>query len=411
MRVVYFHQYFSTPQGAWSARSYEMARKLVERGHSLTVVCGVNKLSDPGVSGPVRRGWRGGTVDGICVRQVVVPYSNYLSVPRRAWVFLRVALKTVAFAMREDYDLFFATSTPLTAAIPGICAKLFRRKKFVFEVRDLWPEIPRQLGAIKNPIAFWVLSGLEWIAYRSADACVALSPGIEAGIRRRSRPDLPISMIPNVSDLDLFRSEKEASERFPGTEDRDFVCVFAGAHGEANGLDAVLAAAKLLHEDGNRDVKFVFIGDGKMKPELIRRADEAGLENCIFLDPVPREELARKLASADVGLMILANVEGFHYGTSPNKFFDYISAGLPVIVNYPGWLAALVTEQRSGLAVPPEEPGAFVDAVRELKSNPILARQMGERARELARSEFSLERLSNRFADFLESVVEKKGAV
>ena len=205
MRVVYFHQYFSIPQGAWSVRSYEMARKLVERGHSLTVVCGVNRLSDPGISGPVRRGWRSGTVDGICVKEVAMPYSNYLSVPRRAWVFLRVALKTLVFALRGDYDLFFATSTPLTAAIPGICAKLFRRKKFVFEVRDLWPEVPRQMGAIRNPIAFWSLLGLEWLAYRTADACVALSPGIEAGIRRRSRPDLPISMIPNVSDLELFR--------------------------------------------------------------------------------------------------------------------------------------------------------------------------------------------------------------
>ena len=408
MRILYFHQYFSTPQGAWSARSYEMARKLVERGHSLTVICGVNRLSDPGISGPVRRGWRSGTVDGICVRQVVVPYSNYLSVPRRAWVFLRVALKTVAFALRGDYDLFFATSTPLTAAIPGICAKLVRRRKFVFEVRDLWPDVPRQMGTIRNPVAFWALLGLEWLAYRTADACVALSPGIEAGIRRRSRPDLPISMIPNVSDLDLFRPGKEASERFAGTDDNDFVCVFTGAHGIANGLEAVLAAAKLLQQDGNRDVKFVFVGDGKQKPALIRQAEEAGLENCIFLDPVPREELARKLASADVGLMILANIEGFQYGTSPNKFFDYISAGLPVIVNYPGWLAELVTQQGSGLAVPPEEPGAFVEAVGELKSNPILARQMGERARELARSEFSLERLSNRFADFLEDVVAKK---
>ena len=411
MRVVYFHQYFSTPQGAWSARSYEMVRKLVERGHSLTVVCGVNRLSDPGISGPVRRGWRSGTVDGICVKQVAMPYSNYLSVPRRAWVFLRVALKATVFALRADYDLFFATSTPLTAAIPGICAKLFRRKKFVFEVRDLWPEVPRQMGAIRSPIAFWALLGLEWLAYRTADACVALSPGIEAGIRRRSPPDLPISMIPNVADLELFSPGREDSERFPGTDDDDFVCVFTGAHGIANGLEAVLAAAQLLRQDGNRDVKFVFVGDGKKKPELLRRADEAGLDNCIFLDPVPREELARKLAKADVGLMILANVEGFQYGTSPNKFFDYISAGLPVIVNYPGWLAELVTERNSGLAVPPEEPRAFVEAVRELKSSPILAREMGERVRELARSEFSLERLSNRFADFLEGVAAMKGIV
>ncbi len=336
-------------------------------------------------------------------------YSNYLSVPRRAWVFLRVALKAVAVALRGDYDLFFATSTPLTAAIPGICAKLFRRKQFVFEVRDLWPEVPRQMGAIRNPIAFWALLGLEWLAYRCADACIALSPGIEAGIRRRSRPDLPISMIPNVSDLELFKPEREDSECFLETNDDDFVCVFAGAHGIANGLDAVLAAAQLLHQDGIHDVKFVFVGDGKKKPELIRRADEAGLDNCIFLDPVPREELARKLSSADVGLMILANVEGFQYGTSPNKFFDYISAGLPVIVNYPGWLAELVTERKSGLAVPPEEPGPFVEAVLELKSNPILVREMGKRARELARNEFSLEQLSNRFADFLEGVVAKNG--
>ena len=106
MRIVYFHQYFSAPQGVWPTRSYEMARKLIEQGHSLTVVCGSNKLSDPGISGPVRRGWRSGTVDGICVRQVAMPYSNYLSVPRRAWVFLRVALKAVAFALCVGTTIF-----------------------------------------------------------------------------------------------------------------------------------------------------------------------------------------------------------------------------------------------------------------------------------------------------------------
>jgi len=172
----------------------------------------------------------------------------------------------------------------------------------------------------------------------------------------------------------------------------------------ANGLDAVLDAALVLKKRGNTRIRLVFIGDGKLKPELVARADREGLDNCLFLAPVNKRKLTAYLRGADAGLMILANVPAFYYGTSPNKFFDYIAIGLPVINNYPGWLAEMITRSECGIAVEPDNPEAFADALEKMAANPSLVNEMGLRARELAVSEFDREKLGDRFVDFLEKV-------
>jgi len=172
----------------------------------------------------------------------------------------------------------------------------------------------------------------------------------------------------------------------------------------ANGLDAVLDAALVLKKRGNTRIRLVFIGDGKLKPELVARAEREGLDNCMFLDPVNKRKLTAYLRGADAGLMILANVPAFYYGTSPNKFFDYIAIGLPVINNYPGWLAEMITRSECGIAVEPDNPEAFADALEKMATNPVLVKEMGLRARELAVSEFDRDKLGDRFVDFLEKV-------
>jgi len=180
------------------------------------------------------------------------------------------------------------------------------------------------------------------------------------------------------------------------------VAVFTGAHGIANGLDAVLDAARVLQERGRDDIVLAFIGDGKIKPHLIKRARSEGLNNCRFFDPMPKNRLNRVVSCCDAGMMILDDVPAFYYGTSPNKFFDYISSGLPVINNYPGWLADMIRENRCGLAVPPRDPEAFADALCRLADDTELRREYGKNARRLAEQAFSREKLSNQFADFLE---------
>lgn len=407
MHVLYFHQYFTTPSTAGGTRSYEMARQLIARGHEVTMVCarhGKDRLDLPGnPEDPVSKG----VIDDIKVIQFNLEYSNYMSLSQRALIFLRFALRSVSLAMRMDYDLVFATTTPLTAGIPGIFARCLRGKPFVFEVRDLWPELPRAMGVVTNPLVLAGMSALEWMSYRAASACIALAPGIRDGIARRSSQGSAIAIIPNGCDLELFQPGRREDLDLPGVRPTDCVAVFTGAHGIANGLDAVLDAAGVLLRRGRKDIILAFIGDGKLKPTLAARAQSEGLENCQFIDPIPKNQLNRIMSCCDIGLMILDDVPAFYYGTSPNKFFDYISSGLPVLNNYPGWLADLIHKHRCGEAVPPRDPEAFADVLCKLADDPVLRREYGRSARRLAEKMFSRDRLATEFVDWLEDVFGK----
>ena len=402
MRVLYFHQYFSTPSGSTGTRSYEMAQLLITRGHEVTVVCGSGRMSSTGLAGKPVKGTRRGKVDGIDIIELDLPYSNYDSFLKRSWIFLLFAWQSIGLALSLKYDLLFATSTPLTAGIPGIFATLLRRKPFVFEVRDLWPELPREMGVITNPVILWAMGVLEWMSYHSARGCIGLSPGIVQGINRRGISPDRVAMVPNGCDLEMFNPLFGDVLRPDGVGEGDFVAVFTGAHGIANGLDAVLDVAKVLTERRRSDIRLVFIGDGKLKPALVARAEREGLVNCLFIDSVSKLKLTAYLRGADAGLMLLANVPAFYYGTSPNKFFDYIAIGLPVLNNYPGWLAGMIKDNNCGIAIEPDNPIAFADALEKMADNPLLRKEMSSNARNFAVKEFDRAKLGNNFVNFLE---------
>lgn len=401
MRILYFHQHFSTPKGAAGIRSYEMAQRLLAHGHQVVMACGSYGQGVTGLEGPFRKGRRRGMVDGIEVIEFDLSYSNRDGFLKRAGTFAKFALGSVGLALREPYDLAFATTTPLTAGIPGIAARWLRRKPFVFEVRDLWPELPREMGVITNPLVLGALSGLEWASYRSAHRCVALSPGIKAGIARRGVPEDRIALVPNGCDLDIFEQGTAAPWRPEGVAEGELMAIFTGTHGIANGLDAVLDAAAVLRARGRKDIKLVLVGDGKLKPGLEARARDEGLDNVIFHPPVPKARLAGLMAAADLGMQCLANVPAFYYGTSPNKFFDYVAAGLPVLNNYPGWLAGMIAEHDCGLVVPPEDAGAFADALERAADNRAALARMGGNARALARSRFDRAALADDWVGFV----------
>jgi len=404
VKILYFHQHFSTPEGSTGTRSYEMARALIRAGHEVTMICGSCHGGMSGLDGSFNKGKRVGSVDGIQVMELELVYSNYQSFVKRSWIFLKFAMRSIGIVLREPSDLVFATTTPLTAGLPGIFSRWLHGKKFVFEVRDLWPELPKAMGVITNPIILWLMSVLEWISYHSAHACIGLSPGIVSGIKKRTRIDQPVAMIPNGCDTDLFNRPDISKEPYallkliPQTGLR---CVFTGAHGIANSLDAVLDAASELIERARCDIHLIFIGNGNLKPHLIKRAADERLRNCVFLDPIPKLTLAKMLPHFDVGLMILDNLPAFYYGTSPNKFFDYISCGMPVLNNYPGWIADIIEENGCGMAIPPDNPAAFANALEFLADHPDKAKQMSRNCRTLAESKFSRADLSNQFVDFL----------
>lgn len=361
------------------------------------MVCGSYGLGETGLSGPFHRRKRSGVVDGIRVIEFDLAYSNSDGFLKRTWLFARYAMSSVRIALIERYDLVFATTTPLTAGIPGIFARWLRRKAFVFEVRDLWPELPKAMRVIRNPFVLGLMSMLEWASYRSAHRCVALSPGIADGIARRGVSREKIELVPNGSDIDIFTSKGIQPWRPEGVNASDLMAVFTGTHGDANGLDAVLDAARLLKDRGRNDIHIVLIGNGKLKSALVDRAQREKLNNVTFHDPVAKHKLAGLIASADVGLQCLRNVPAFYFGTSPNKFFDYIAAGLPVLNNYPGWLADLIKANKCGFAVPPDDSAAFADALEEAADNRAELVKMGKNASELAHTQFSRSLLADRW--------------
>ncbi|MBT7583525.1 MAG: glycosyltransferase family 4 protein, partial [Kordiimonadaceae bacterium] len=368
MRILYFHQHFSTPKGAGGIRSYAMARSLIKAGHEVTMVCGSYSGGSTGLDGSFVGGKRKGSYDGINIIEFELNYSNADSFLKRTMLFFLFALRSIKIALFSKSDLIFATSTPLTAGIPGIVARWLKNARFVFEVRDLWPELPREMKGIRNPVILMLMGFLEWLSYKSAHRLIGLSPGIVAGIRRHNINEDRVALIPNGCDLDIFAANEHAW-RPEQVADDDLMAVYSGTHGIANGLDAVLDVAVLLKKQGRTKIKIVLVGQGREKEKLSNRAEAENLDNVIFLDPVPKKELAGLLAGADIGLQLLANVEAFYFGTSPNKFFDYLSAGLPVLTNYPGWIAELVSENDCGYVVAPQDPEAFSVALINAENN------------------------------------------
>jgi glycosyltransferase involved in cell wall biosynthesis len=400
MNILYFHQHFSTPKGSSGIRSYGMAKRLIHHGHSVTMVCGSYNRGETGIESQFIKGRREGVVDGIRIIEFDLAYSNDDSFIKRSMTFFKYAIKSIKLALTEQYDVVFATTTPLTAGIPGIFARWLRGKPFVFEIRDLWPELPKAMKVITNPIVLGLMSMLEWASYRSAHRCIGLSPGIVDGIKERGVSSEKISMIPNGCDLDIFSSEV-VPWRPHEVLSTDFMAVYTGTHGVANGLNSAIDVAQELQHRQRDDIKLVFVGQGKLKPELVTRAKNENINNVIFHESVNKAKLAGIMNSADIGMQLLSNIPAFYYGTSPNKFFDYISAGLPVINNYPGWLAGIIEEKNCGFSVEPDSPQIFADALVEAADNRDALLLMGENARKLAKSSFNREDLADKWVDWV----------
>ena len=399
--------------GAGGTRSYFIAKELIEFGHEVHMICLNDERASTGLNSPFKNGFREGFTEGIKVTEIDLNYSNHLKILNRAFVFLKYSLISSIIVLSRDYDLVFASSTPLTAALPGIISKLFKGRKFIFEVRDSWPELPIALGVIKNPFIIFFLSFFERIAYLSADKCIGLAPGICSGMKRKGVSNKKISMIPNASDNKLFRPLNINCQKRPDllpeigkTLDRNsFIAAFTGAHGIANGLESLLDVASELKRRKRNDINIVFIGDGKCKFHLENLVKNENLKNCFFLPSISKFRLAELLRkSVHVGLMVLKNLPEFYNGTSPNKFFDYIACGLPIINNYPGWISDTINEKNIGISVSPHDYNAFADALIYLADNKLSYQNKAVNARKLAIKDYSSKKLATSVRELLEEL-------
>jgi glycosyltransferase involved in cell wall biosynthesis len=403
MKVIYIHQFFTTPRGTGGTRSYELAKRMVAAGHEVTVLCGSLLGGDTGLSGPFSGGRREGVVDGIKVIEFELPYHNEHSFVRRAFTFAKYGVSVALSAIKLPADLIFATSPPLTVAVPAFLVRMLTQRKIVIEIRDPWPESPQAMGVITSP---FVLAGMRVLAkmlYGAADHAIALSPGIADILRQSGFSGDRITLVPNGSDF--VAQVSGTSKRLTDAPTDCLVALYAGTHGIANGLDAVLDAARELKRRKEQRVRIVLCGAGQKKQELRTMATAEKLDNIFFMDPVPKSEVSQLIAGADIGLQILMDVPVFYYGTSPNKFFDYIANGLPVLTNYPGWVADMIKENNCGYAVPAQNAAAFADALQHARSNLAVLKSMGENAKMLALRDFDRDALAKRLIDCLESQV------
>lgn len=407
MKILYLHQYFQTRDmvGVAGNRSYEFARLLVKAGHQVHVVTSFQNFNENKF-----RAWET-EQDGIVVRWLGIPYSNKMPFRKRLWAFHQFALRAAREAARIPADVIYATSGPLSIAIPGMYASWRGKTPLVFEVRDLWPEGAIQLGVIRNPIFKAVARGLERAAYRSSEHIVALSPGMRDGIHQCGVPSSKITVIPNAADLDLFHPGIDgcAVRQRLGLNKR-FSLAYFGTMGLANGIGFVLDAAAELKRRAVSDVVFVLHGDGMERAALEKRAVEDGLDNVIFSDPQPdKRDVAELVGAVDVCLTIYKNVPVLRT-CSPNKLFDAFAAGKPVLTNMPGWLGDELISGKTGVLVRPDDAFDFADKVLWMRDHPEALLEFGSRARALAVTHFARETLAAELEKVLKDAVGHKAA-
>jgi glycosyltransferase involved in cell wall biosynthesis len=412
MRILYIHQYFASRKGRTGTRSYEFGRYLAGKGHEVTML--TSGLANEEFPVCANESCCAHEIDGIRVVSVAGGYNDpNLGTTLNGW---RRMLKFHEFSQAAvqagrglgEPDVIFATHTPLTVGLAGMALARYFRVPFVFEVRDLWPDALVNVGALNNPLAIWWLGRMAARIYRGANHIVALSPGMKAGIVRVGVAPDKVTVIPNACDLDLFRPDLDGS---PARQrlglGRRFAAIYFGAMGMANGLEYVIEAARILAERGDDRIALVLQGGGGKRDELETLARRYGLTNVVFGPLASHEEVAQIVAGCDVCLTIFRAAREQTW--SPNKMFDALAAGKPVLLNVSGWLAETIEQNGCGRYVDPGRPEALADALEELASDGALCRRMGENARALAERQFDRRLLAAQLEEVLLRAVRGHG--
>lgn len=395
LNILYLYQYFGTPQGSWSTRAYELARRWVAAGDRVTVVTSVYDKSDLQAD----RLLSTRTIEGIEVRVINVKLSNRASKAGRIASYLAYALAATGWAATTRADVVIASSGPLTIGIPALAAARVARRPLVFEVRDVWPEGAVQLGMLTNPLAIRWSRWLEAACYRAASHVVALSPGMAEWVRRV--PDAaPVTVIPNACDNDLFGSPSPAVDLPLPVTPGKCIAIYTGSLGLMDDAMQLVEAAVALRDEGADEIELVIVGDGKERDAMEARARAAGLTNIHFMGQHPKHRVAAWLGQATCALITFKNLPVLNT-VSPNKFFDALASGVPVIQTTGGWLRDLIEREGCGLNVPPNDPRAMAGAIRRICGDEGLRRQMSDQARRLATGEFDRDRLAELYRDVL----------
>jgi glycosyltransferase involved in cell wall biosynthesis len=401
MRVLYLHQYFNTPEMSGGTRSYEMARRLIASGHQVTVITADRSTLRRG------RDWYVSDEAGIQVHWLPVPYSNHMSFPERICAFVCFAFESSLRASSIPGDIVFATSTPLTIAIPGIVTEIWQRIPLVFEVRDLWPDLPIAVGALRNPLFRNMARLLEWVAYRASAHIIALSPGMAEGVMRRGISASRVTVIPNCSDVALFDIPAGRGDWIRdqlGLAPHQPLIVYAGTFGRINGVGYLVSVAEAMRTI-RPDVRFLLVGTGAELGAVTEQARDRGVlnRNLWVWRPIQKIRVPELLAAATLATSVVIPVAAL-WNNSANKFFDALAAGKPIAINYRGWQAELLEESGAGIALSPDDVGESAKALAEFVSDADRLRSASAASRRLAYEVFNREVLYTQLEAVLRSV-------
>ncbi len=387
MRLLLVHQGFTSPQNAGGTRHYELAKRIVDRGHDVTIVA-----SDLAyLTGERAEGCRGlmteQDLDGVRILRAYTYPSLHSSYMGRVWSFLSFMITSFWASMKSGpVDLVVATTPPIFQAFSTWLVAAIRRKPFLLEVRDLWPEFAIDIGLLKNPILIFVARRLETFLYGRATHIVVNSPAYRDYLLERGIRSEKVSFIPNGVDPKMFESISAGDFRQEFGLEEKYLVVYAGALGMANDIDTILNAADILKNDP--EIHIAIAGDGKERQRLIDRANQMELSNVTFAGPRAKTEMPSVLATTDVCVATLKNIPMFRT-TYPNKIFDYMAAAKPTVLAIDGVIREVVEAAQGGIFAQPGDPQAIADAISRLKNHPDEAQQMGRAARDYVGRHFN----------------------
>lgn len=410
MRILLIHQYFLEQNDGGGSRWNEMSRMWALDGHEVTVLAGMVHYT----TGVKSERYKGKYVfvdrypeGNIRVIRSHVSESYNTSFIGRLWGYFSFVFSSLyagIFYAREKYDVIIVTSPPLFVGITAYILSKLKRVPFVFEVRDLWPESAIDTGVVKSNLIIRMAYWFESFIYKKAHLINVLTPAFRDALIKKGVPEKKIIQIPNAGDFELVRKVNNEFDAITfrnkhNVSKDSFVVTYVGAHGVANHLDQILETANILRD---KNIVFWLIGDGMEKNRLKLKANQMGLKNVIFFDPVPKAEVFKYILASDMGASVLKKADAFKTVYS-NKTFDYMSCKKPIFMAIDGVSRALVEEADAGVYVEPENANDFAAKVLLYQKNPDLVFSQGINGYDYAINNFDRTVLAKRFINFIQN--------
>lgn len=389
MKIIYLHQYFKFPNESGGTRSYDLATGFLDLGHKVEVVAltSDNSLKKDGRWSQIKK-------DGLVLHLIFIPYKNDMNYIKRSSVFIKFLWFSTLKLLTIKGDVVIATSTPLTVGIPALIKKWIHKTPYIFETRDVWPEVVIAIGAIRNKIMQKILFYLERLIYKNASAIVPLSSDMKHSIITRypEYKSKQVKVIENISEISRFQNgydkKKSIIKDKIGFHPR-FTVLYAGTFGRVNGINYVIKLAnKILQIDSS--IAFLLVGEGIERKALIEKAIKKKVlnKNLFIIDPVSKIELSQLYFECDIGSSFVLPIEEL-WSNSANKFFDTLASGKPVLINYKGWQEEVINKKNIGYVLPPKLNDDDVKKFAQYSLNKLLIAEQGVNSLSVAKKYYS----------------------